>query len=746
MKSKKSKKTLAVILSLTMMVWLIGAAGAGTAATVKDSSQTSVTSDLSMEPEVTDYVKAVKDNNMDYFKDVANTLAYDTKYQDNGLGWRTAGSDAEQACAGYLQSKMTSLGLTQVEKSKVTVDKFQFNSASFKMAGTAIDLNTEGKDANKTDAIASYQVSGTSAAGINAPVVDCGTGFEADYAGKNVKGKIVLVGVNQADEAWIDGYMRQAKEKGAAAMITYSVGGYGSVSNDSANVQDVCCADLHMPTTAVSYNNGMKIKAAIKAGHQNATLKVDTEFAPKQGTSYNVIGKIKGSGNTGQQILVASHYDKYWYGYQDDSTGIATVLSIAKAMTDSNYKPYNDIVFVCHGAEEWGATNTQFDWSNGSWHNITEKHPSWSGKTLAMFNFELTAVGNDAKEVSVSAVPEYRSFTKNFVDKSGLAVKADGAGKIVSKSIDTNTMEDGISYRWAGVPYFCNAFDGTDFMTSHYHTQFDNQSTYTQSIAQTNLNLYGAMAIYTDSTPALELDLTGTCDDLKAAYHKKTIKKSGVKTKKYRDAYHSLRKAAVKYNAKIKSINTRYEEAVKDGASEDTLNEYRAEGTALNKTTLKAFKYIQQNMMSVDTWGIHLDSEGVYSNVLVLSKTVKAMSNKKYSSKKKVSKALDQIYNLNGVVDYNYYIFSKKVGKAELRQYDPKVNKTNTYWCTDRLVPVYYVGNTTYKLVNSKPTKKNVKSALKVYKKARKTAYKDYKKYVNHDISGMKNLKKIIAY
>lgn len=33
----------------------------------------------------------------------------------------------------------------------------------------------------------------------------------------------------------------------------------------------------------------------------------------------------------------------------------------------------------------------------------------------------------------------------------------------------------------------------------------------------TNMNIYGALSIYIDKTPALELDITATCDDLKEA-------------------------------------------------------------------------------------------------------------------------------------------------------------------------------------------------------------------------------------
>lgn len=46
---------------------------------------------------------------------------------------------------------------------------------------------------------------------------------------------------------------------------------------------------------------------------------------------------------------------------------IGLVAGIAKTMIDSGFKPANDIVFVAHGAEEWGRFDTSTDWAIGSW-------------------------------------------------------------------------------------------------------------------------------------------------------------------------------------------------------------------------------------------------------------------------------------------------------------------------------------------------------------------------------------------
>jgi len=718
------RKILSVAVAAALVVMTFAACGNN-----EESNQTSITSDYSFADNVQNYMDKIDTK---YAYNIAKTLAYDDKYFDNELGWRSAGSDAEHACSDYLMDKMTDLGLEDVTKDKVTVDKFQFNDSSLTVSGTKIDLMP-----------ASYQCSGTDKDGISAQIVNCGTGFESDYDGKDVKGKIVLVGVDQSNESWIDGYIRQADHEGAAAIVTYSVGGYGQLNDNTVNVQDICCADI-IPTVAISRNQAKEIKKAIKNGNDEATLKVDSEFEPGQGTTYNVVGKIKGK-SSDQQIIISGHYDKYWYGFQDDSCAIGLVLATAKAMIDSGYQPENDIVFVCHGSEEWGATNTQFDWTMGAWGEITKAHPEWVGKTLALFNCELPAYSDGTGEIGMTCVPEFSKFYKNFVQDSGLAVKAEGIDKIKYKSNDADTMEDGVSYRWAGVPYFINTFQGEKFMANRYHTSYDNKSTWNKATIKTNMNLYGAMAIYVDQMPALELDFTRTCSDLESALNDKYAEAAGADTQAYKDNLADLSTAAKAMDSKISDINEKYQKAVSDG-DKDKAAKLREEGKTVNKQTLKCFKYIQKNLISTDTWGLHIKNVGINDNIKTLKTVIKGLDNKKLYAKDEKSGALDAAYNINAGIDYDYYIFSKDVADDMTVQYDPDRWTGKLFWCTDKLVPFVDVGSTTYDLVqkaNAEETP-DYDAAKKVYQSALDDCFSDLKTYLDDETGSMKELTKMV--
>lgn len=630
-----------------------------------------IDSNLSMADEVESYLRAV---NQEYAYNIAKTLAYDEEYLSNELGFRTAGSDAEHKAADYLAEEMKAIGL-DVEKVPVTVDKWQFNDASFTIKGTDIDIMP-----------ASYATNGTDEDGITAEIVDVGNGTEADYEGKDVEGKIVVAGVDQWNESWIDQPLNEAAAHGAVAILTYDRGGYATYSDDMINLQDVCSEDT-MPCVSISKNQYKKISKAIKAGNTTATLIVDNEMVPEGGTSYNVVGKIKGK-SSDQQIIVSGHYDTYFNGFQDDSCAIGLVLAMAKGMVDSGYTPENDILFVCHGSEEWGATGSQYDWTTGAWEMIHNAHPEWADKTLAMINFELPAFYDGMEQSQISCVPEFASIVESLVGETGLLAEPENdiyPDGISAESVDTNTMEDGVSYRQAGVPYFINipgTQDGEDgWLQQRYHTVADDADTYSADVMTTNLNTYGTLAIYLDQTPALQLDMTATCDDLEEALNSDMAKAAGADVDAYTKELTDLRAAAEAYNAKIKEINDRYEAAVADGASEAELASIREEGVKLNKQSLEIFEYVQDEFI-----GLILTSDVVVkhlpynANIEVLEGVIAALEKNELSNDKETG-ALDLAWNINGGAEFGNYNFSEETNAASL---EGLFEEGNIFWGTDK--------------------------------------------------------------
>ena len=617
------------------------------------------------------YLDAVDER---YAYEIAETLAYDPEYLSNSLGFRTAGSDAEHAAAGYIAQQMEAIGL-EVEKVPVTVDRWQFNDASLTLAGTDIDIMP-----------ASYATNGTDGDGISAPIVDVGDGTAAAYEGKDVEGKIVLAGVDQWNEAWIDQYMHEADLHGAAAIVTYDTGGYATYSDEMINMQDVCADDV-MPCVSISASQYRQLAEAIEAGNDMATLIVDNEMQEEQGTSYNVVGRLKGRSDE-QQIIVSGHYDVYFNGFQDDSCAVGLVLAMAKGMVDSGYQPENDILFIAHGAEEWGASGTQFDWTTGAWEMINTAHPEWAGKTIAMINFELPAFYDGMSQGQISCVPEFAALTKSFVEDSGLlaepidAVYPDG---ISSESVDTNTMEDGVSYRASGVPYFVNipgTQEGEDgWIQQRYHTAADDKDTYSAAVMQTNLNTFGALAIYLDQTPALKLDLRAACDDLQEALDT-TLAEDAAQP--YLSALEELRSAVQTHQETIDAVNREYQDALAEGADQQTLDEIRARGRALNSRTLEAFRFVQDHFIGIlSTSDIVIKHEAYQDNVELIEDVIDALDQGTLSNEEG-NGALDLAWMINGGTEYGYYSFSVETNTISKSFLLEESNPDDLFWGTGK--------------------------------------------------------------
>lgn len=717
------KKTLQASLSAVLVLSLAGCKS--TAASV--SSTQSAQNNTFYQDAIDAYVNEI---DMDYAYDFTKTLSLDPSLHDNSLGFRTSGSDAEHRTADYLAEEMEAIGLKNVEKIPVTVDKWQYNDASLTIDGTDIDLMP-----------VSYMVNGTDEKGITAEIVDCGTGFAEDYEDKDVKGKIALVGVDQYNESWIGGYIYEAYEHGAKALVTYDLDGYGRYSDDDHQIQDVCAEDV-MPTAIITMSEYKQIKKALDEGHNKANLVIDSVMEEGKGTSYDVVGYIPGKSHD-QQIIFAGHYDMYFTGFQDDCSAIGTIMSMAKTMIDSGYVPENDIVVVAHGAEEWGATGTEFDWTRGAYELINNVHPEWASKTLAMFNFELDAFDDGGDTFMITSVPEYATLVKNLVDEGVL----DGAVKDYEKGIsaetfDTTTMEDGISYRGAGVPYFLNTTDTCSGSASedgeytwsqlHYHTESDNTDTYSEKVMKANIAVFGSIAIAIDQLPAMTLDMQATIDDLSESFNEDLAEEAGVSKEDWEKALAVFQKEVDALNAEGKDINERYVKAVSSKADVEAIKE---EGKAYNKKVLELFKYVQDNFVGiVFSSDVVMKHVGYQNNIEYMDEVIDALNDNK------VSDALDVAYQLNGLCEYNYYLFSPNAA-AKIDAHADKAVDNNKWWGNDK---GFYFTNTKEATASllKKEDGDDVSEEIKVYEDARAQQLNYYKDSLEKEIQAMEKIGK----
>lgn len=673
-----------------------------------------------------DVKKMIEKIDLKYAEKVMDTLAYDKAYFDDVTGFRTAGSDAEHKASQYLASKWNEIGLTDVERVPVKVDKWQFNKAALSIKNEAAGVDASVKT------IVSYASNGTvQKAKAGNPVYQQGLegvkdgeiiylnhGYLSDYEAyydeqgltkekmqaaaaegttitdqdvekarkAHMKNKIVLADINQDTDYWITPHYSEAYEQGAAAIATYSSQYVDTEENDweekwetSIQIQDLCAAD-YIPCVSINRQDGLKLKEGYEAIKKavadkkitaedvkgSGKLMVDNEIVKDGGTSYNVVGTIKGSGNTGERIILAGHYDKYFYGLNDDCAAIGLVAGVAKAMKDSGFQPYYDIVFVAHGSEEWGKIGVEADWGQGSWEMITKAKPEWQNTTMALLNYELPAKQSvkDELAATISGGRESDTLIGNFLNKSGLTgLFPQKNGKLKERYYDSQPMSDAICYQYAGgVPcYEVQATAGKKVPSpSTYHTPYDDYEDYSSAAMDYAITISTALAAYIDGTPAMELDYDARCDALENSIkgNDALYQEADVNTAAFKTAISNLRAANKTWMEQVQAINNEYEEAFAKKLGATTLKAIRAKGDAQNKTALKAYKELNDSFLAMSGGSAAcMFHEIPQANIASLDEMIAALNAQPYN----VDRFMSNAWQLNTGVEYMCYEFSREV-------------------------------------------------------------------------------------
>jgi hypothetical protein len=250
--------------------------------------------------------------------------AISRKSRDDGNQYwgRITGTPYDKLTTDWIAAQFRRIGLEQVRTQEFTNLPPQW----FPTAWT-VSVTTASKTLALKTAFPIYHSVGTPA--IEVEPVWAGLGLPADFLGRDVKGKAVIVyGIptpgGRSDSALSNGSIQRAEAAGAAALFIV-LGFPGNVTNQpTGGASD----PAKIPVMMLGNEDGTAIRELIEK-RESPLLKIHMSVEMRTGlTTASVWGVLPGA--TDENIAVMAHTDSFFEGAMDNASGIGTLIELAE--------------------------------------------------------------------------------------------------------------------------------------------------------------------------------------------------------------------------------------------------------------------------------------------------------------------------------------------------------------------------------------------------------------------------------
>ncbi len=338
----------------------------------------------------------------------------------NELSPRASGTEEEVVAAEYLRDEFAAQGYD------ASIQPFEVRSIS--PYGRLLTV-----DEPETMDIRAFPMWMTAAGVVTGQVVDVGRALPEDIPSDGLEGKIALI---ERGEITFDAKVMEVFKAGAIGAVVY---------NNEPGPFVGALAEESIPAVTVSQEDGGALKALVEDGPATATISlVYTE------ESRNVIADKPGTADDGRVVVLGGHYDTVPSvpGANDNGSGIATLLTIAREIADREY-PFT-VRFIAFGAEELGL--------RGSQHYVDQLSEEEIDATVAMLNFD--ALGSGPTTATLGTL-SLQQMVETYAEEQGIDIR-------IRYTMDWGSS-DHAAFHDAGISHIF--FLGEDF--SRIHTPDD---------------------------------------------------------------------------------------------------------------------------------------------------------------------------------------------------------------------------------------------------------------------------------
>lgn len=243
-----------------------------------------------------------------------------SKRDGNQLWGRITGTKYDVLTQEWLEQKFRALGLN-VRTEEIKMDpQWMPVSWEISIAGAQRQKLASAQPLLRTTA-------STPPEGVDLEPVWLGLGTQADFIGRNVKGKAALIYAFPMPSPLIttasaNGAAKRARDAGAAAVIII-IGIPGNLSTQAFGGLDIPCFSM-------GFEDGQLLRKSIEqadpASPPKVHIQLDIKKVPGLKTA-NVVGTLPGT--VDENIILIAHLDGYFEAANDNAAGVATMVALA---------------------------------------------------------------------------------------------------------------------------------------------------------------------------------------------------------------------------------------------------------------------------------------------------------------------------------------------------------------------------------------------------------------------------------
>jgi hypothetical protein len=255
--------------------------------------------------------------------------------------WRLAANPGFNASLDHIRDRLLKAGFTATRATgvgQVRVDEFanagpgwDYEVGTVSIDGGAPEVVMSRDKDRVSLCINSFS---TPDGGLVAPLVDVGAGSEADFAGRDVRGAVVLGDASMA-RLW----QAAVKDRGAAGAISTSIAPYIRPSDPAAFTRDEQKDVLQWGSIPydpaargfgfkASWRAASRLRERLRAGAVRLRVEIRSTF--HEGPNRSLVAEIPGRTAPQERIVMVAHIQEP--GASDNASGCATLYAMARAL------------------------------------------------------------------------------------------------------------------------------------------------------------------------------------------------------------------------------------------------------------------------------------------------------------------------------------------------------------------------------------------------------------------------------